>query len=288
MKKITLSLLLALAFLQVNAQKLPNTQKVSVWAPQNIKIDGKATDWNNKFEANNPTVELLYTIANDDKKLYLVAQTNVETVINRISSGGIKLIIQKNDTKNDEGAAVVKFPYLEKGNSITFYLSNQVIRIQNSSNAFDRENSIPSKEVEDERGADSVMKVNNKKLTSGLKWIYTHGIAGIDSLIPIYNDKGIEAAVSFDVKKVYTCEIAIDLKLLELSATKADKFAYHLVVNGEPNKYSPIVRPIMGLSDPNGTPSSGEQLRAANTAVQSRYALRGATTDFWGEYTLAK
>jgi len=140
--------------------------------------------------------------------------------------------------------------------------------------------------------ADSIMQANNKKLTGSLKWIYTHGIAGIDSLVPIYNDKGIEAGVAFDNKKIYTCEIAVDLQLLGLTTASAEKFSYHLVVNGQPNKYSAPTAPptlvISGSPSSDANPAMAERIRTTNEALQANFLPRFVTTDFWGEYTLAK
>jgi len=55
---ITLSALLLIASLTVNAQNLPNVQKVSVRAPANIKIDGKASEWDDKFQAFNHATDI--------------------------------------------------------------------------------------------------------------------------------------------------------------------------------------------------------------------------------------
>ena len=52
MKKI-LSILFAVITFTATAQKLPNVQATSLRAPANIKIDGKATEWNDKFQAYN-------------------------------------------------------------------------------------------------------------------------------------------------------------------------------------------------------------------------------------------
>nr|WP_294791225.1 hypothetical protein [uncultured Mucilaginibacter sp.] len=285
MKKLQLLLFATVAFANVNAQKLPSVQQKGLRAPADIKIDGKAADWGDKFEAKNPTTELLYTIANDDKKLYLVIQTDVADVYNRISNGGIKLIIQKNGRKSEDGAAVVKFPFQERPgelmlNSAGFQVSSDQIGIT--------VNKVAEKKSVSKEEADSTMQANNKKLAGGIKWIYTKGLAGVDSLVSIYNDKGIEAGVSFDNKKAFTCEITIDLQLLGLTAAKAEKFSYHLVVNGAPNKYvgvTPIVR-----SAPNaaGNALIPDQIRAANETMNATFATRYVTTDFWGEYTLAK
>ncbi len=283
MKKTVLFLLVTFGFLQANAQSLPKVQQVSVKAPANIKIDGKTADWGDKFEAKNPTTDLLYTLANDDKKLYLVAQTDVETVIKRITNGGIKLVIQKNGSKSEIGAVTVKFPYRQKGAAtLTFsFLPSTAIRVthfKNGNTTTTVKGMQPLSKDEEEKMIDSLMKEYNKKLIGNLKWIYTHGITDIDSLIPIYNDKGIEAAVLFD-KKAYTYELAIDLKTLGLSAANGDKFSYHLIVNAEPNKYA--VTLSNGIWMPGVTEETKQQ-------VEALYTPFGATTDFWGEYTLAK
>jgi hypothetical protein len=116
--------------------------------------------------------------------------------------------------------------------------------------------------------ADSVMNLHNKKLRENLKFIYTEGLPGIDNKLPLYNDKGVEAAVAFDNKKVYTCEMAIDLQLLGLDARSGDKFAYHVVINGEPYKY-------VGMRSFGGGGNPGQDKATS-------------TTDLWGEYILAK
>ena len=287
MKKPSLLLFAIIAFTGAIAQKLPNVQQTGLRAPADVKVDGKATEWGDKLQANNPTTELFYTIANDDNKLYLIAQTDVETVMNRIANGGIKLFIQKNGSKSDAEALFIKYPYLEKGKRITISFSNTRSVTIGNTIRFERA-PIPSSPEEAEQIADSLAKTNNKNLTRDLKWIYTNGITGVDSLLSVYNDNGIAAASAVDSKKVLTCEIAIDLKTLGLSAAKGNKFSYHLVVNGQPNKFSPITPTIMGSTAADGTPATAEQVKATNDAMQARFAPRGATTDFWGEYTLAK
>ena len=49
--KNLLFLLLVISAAMAKAQKLPNVQQNSVRAPYNIKIDGKATEW--EFRAHN-------------------------------------------------------------------------------------------------------------------------------------------------------------------------------------------------------------------------------------------
>jgi hypothetical protein len=260
MKKIILILLSALTFLQVSAQKLPQVQQTSLRAPAKVKIDGKATEWG-QMKAYNKATELNYTIANDDKKLYMVAQTDIAEVYDRICNGGIKVVIQKNGRKSDEGAAFVKYPFFKEWNVFTFGFKATRARISFVGGRAQIEK-IPEVKITSKEQADSIMQSHNKMLRENLKFIYTNGLPGIDSLVPIYNDKGIEAAVAFDNKRVYTYEMVIDLKLLGLTAQSGQKFAYHVVINGEPYKFS-------------YNPGPGAYVPAA-------------TTDFWGEYTLAK
>jgi hypothetical protein len=280
MRSLT-ALLLVLIAIKLQAQKLPSLQQASVKAPANIKIDGKANDWGNKFEANNPTTELLYTIANDDKKLYLVAQTTSPTVMSRIANGGIKLIIQKNGKKTDAGAPFIKFPFLQKGKRVSIGFVNIIADGKTGM----RRAPDPTSAKEAERITDSLARRNNKILLREHKWIYTSGIAGVDTLLAVYNEKGIQVANATDSKKAYTFELAIDLKLLGLQADKAEKFTYHIVVNGEPNKYASMA--IGGFTfagDPALAAQNEERIRRMNEQMEALYA----TTDFWGEYTLAK
>ena len=58
-----------------NAQKLPNVQQASLRAPENVKVDGKPTEWGDKLQAYNKATDVFYTIANDYNNLYLIIQT---------------------------------------------------------------------------------------------------------------------------------------------------------------------------------------------------------------------
>ncbi|MGY3213162.1 hypothetical protein [Mucilaginibacter sp. HD30] len=272
----TITILLVLVNISLFAQKLPTLQQTSLRAPANIKIDGKSADWGDQFQAYNPATELFYTIANDSKKLYLVAKTDDQKVFNNIINGGIRINIQKANNKTDAGALAVKYPYLEKGKLVLFTLH--------------KKGEIPPPRELADHIADSVMTANNKRLAANVKWIYTNGLTDVDSILAIYNDNGIEAAGAFDTKKSYTCELAIDLKLLGLSAENASKFAYHIIVNAEPNKFSMgqfFGRTISG-TNADGSPMNQAQLDALTESMQKTANDISATTDFWGEYTLAK
>jgi len=263
MKTLTL-LFLSVICLCANAQKLPAKQQVSLRAPIDVKLDGKATEWGTKLQAYNPATEAFYTMANDDKKLYLIVQVS-QAVMTNVVNGGIKLAIQKTGHKNDVGAPFIKFPYMEKGKMVL----------------------IDPKDWD--HAADSAVMLYNKQLAAKAKWIYTSGLTGIDSLLSIYNELGIAATNAFDNEMKYTLEMAVDLSLLGLSFNPASKFSYHFIINGEPNSYSHtnplnLMKRVISNSNWPVTERSIQNMETFENFL-NKWA---APTDFWGEYTLAK
>lgn len=55
--------LLVLIHLNGFGQKLPSEQKESIYAPTNVKIDGKPAEWTGKFQAKNSATMLTYVIS---------------------------------------------------------------------------------------------------------------------------------------------------------------------------------------------------------------------------------
>jgi hypothetical protein len=269
MKQLQLLLLAGLAFTNTYAQKLPSVQQTGLRTPANIKIDGKTTEWG-EFKARNTATDVYYTIANDDKKLYLVIHAEQGTVASRAAVGGIRLLVQTNGSKSMQDAKGIKFPFFEKGFRIVF----PVKKIG---------------EVNTPAEGDSIMKVYNQRIASNVKWIYTKGIAGVDSVIAVYNDRGIEAAGAFDQNRGYTCEMAIDLALLGLYAENAKPFTYNITINpAGPGKMSMPGFTLVSGNNADGSKMTDAQFAAFNTDFQNRNNIIYATTDFWGEYTLAK
>lgn len=265
MKNALFALITAAAFSNASAQKLPATQQVSLRAPTNIKIDGKATEWGEKLQAYNPATELYYTMANDEKKLYLIVQAS-GGIITNIANGGIRLAIKKTGRKNDAGAPFIKFPYLEKGKMVLI-------------------------NPKDFAGAtDTIVMGYNKQLAKSAKWIYTRGLHGVDSLLSVYNDRGVSAAGNFDNNMKYTIEMSVDLALLGLAVENLSGFTYHIIVNGEPNKYVPISAvSFIKLVTYNGRSIDLTEQQMQNLERFDNLSNKmTASTDFWGEYTLAK
>ncbi len=261
--KILTFIFLTVMCIRAYAQKLPVTQQISLRAPVNIKVDGKANEWG-KMQAYNTATECYYTMTNDDKKLYLIVQASGGVMTN-ITNGGIKLVIQKKGGKNDAGAPFIKFPYLEKGKMVLI-------------------------NPKDFAGAtDTIVMTYNKQLAKSAKWIYTRRLNGVDSLLSVYNDRGVAAAGNFDNNMKYTMEMSVDLALLGLSVENHSGFSYHIIVNGEPNRYMPAsVVSYMKKVTFSGVSDLTELQIQQNLERFDNYSNKmAASRDFLGEYTLA-
>lgn len=254
--------ILSLQFLCLAAysQKISKVQELNLRAPLNTKVDGKPTEWN-KMLAYNPSVELYYTIANDDKKLYLVFQSKNHEMLPKLVNGGVTILIQRSGKKSDNDAIGVKFPYMEKGQTVGFGVNTDA-----------------------GKGEDPITL--NKRISSKTKWIYTKGLLGTDSLISIYNNNGVMAKSGVDVKGIYTSELAIDLSVLGISASSNSKFSYHIIVNGEPNKYVVSIGKLNYVN--HGNQVDELKIQALLQQTENKYTALSSTSDFWGEYTLAK
>jgi len=270
MKRLHSLLFATMIFTSANAQKLPVVQEVSIYAPANVKIEGKVAEWG-KLQAYNKGRGLHYTIANDNSNLYLILQTDDVDALAKITNRGIKFSINSEGKKNDEGAISFIYPFFDIDNRPYISFKNK-IKIDSN---------LP-KTLSD---ADSVMRVVNKRINDRAKFIKVFGLPAIDTMLSVYNDTGIAAAQLFDNAMVYSYEIAIPLKLLKRVFNTVQTFNYHVTIPG------------LSLDDfasvkygANGMPLSITARSAAGAALPAKdqMAATFAATDFWGEYTLAK
>ncbi|MFD0748789.1 hypothetical protein ACFQZS_01460 [Mucilaginibacter calamicampi] len=270
MKKITLFLLTIVAF-NTYAQKLPNVQQTSLRAPANVKIDGKAAEWGN-FAAYNYATSLHYTMANDDKNLYLAIHATDPNVLAKITQRGIVLVIDPSGKKDDKNAVTVQYPVFE-----VQYKNKPNLKFSNAGGlmAVQRE-AIRS-------NPDSMLAVANNRLKLNDKYIRTAGMVDVDTLLSVYNDKDIVARQGFEKWESYNYEMSIPLKYLKLPSSAKQAFSYHIVLNG-----------IDLLKDSGMTMTmiDGRMTMKVdgNSALYKKddFPALTTTTDFWGEYTLAK
>lgn len=250
--------------LTIRAQKLPKVQQGGMRAPANIKIDGKPAEWGN-FRAYNNATQVFYTMANDDEKVYLALQAENPDVIDQIVAAGVVLSIQQTANKNDKNKISITYPAFDNPNTpiLTFNLGARPVGVVIDTTV---------------KARDSLMTRHNHLLSQKLKWIGVKDVKGVDTLISVYNGDGIQATGLFNNKKVFTLEMAIPLKYLNLSITNEAKYTYHLQINGINN-----VDGGLGIVAVNP-----EQLQIILASIAPIIGRRTATTDFWGEYILAK
>ena len=194
----------------VCAQKLPNKQEASVYAPTGIKTDGKATEWNDTFRAYNRATEISYTLANDADNLYLVCQATEVEVIQKMLDGGITLTVSATDKNSTLTPAKVTYPIIP-------WTSVQIDYAMKTSGALE----------------DDVVAMINKRINGQLKLIKVSGIKEFaEGTVPVYNDAGIIMAQNVTKEKVYTLELAFPLKYIRQLINDKGTFNYGITVNG--------------------------------------------------------
>lgn len=264
-----------------SALKAQSVQEGSVWAPANIKIDAKLTEWNNTLQAYNRTTLLNYTIANDEKNLYLVIKSSDPANNNKITAGGITFTINTAGKKKDKDAFVVTYPVISRASR------RGQFRQRGSTGRPDS-------------AAISNMRT---QLLSTAKEINLTGFKDItDSTISIYNEYGIKAAVGYDANGSFIYELALPLKLLGLTPESNKEIAYNIKVNGF--QFGGRNRQDNGDGQDNGggfgdggagrrngggfggggNRGGGGGFGGGNFNMQDMFS----PTDFWGKYSLAK
>lgn len=250
-----------------NAQKLPKTQKNSLRIPDNVKVDGRATELNNTFQAYNDATSLYYTISNDDENLYVAFQAIQPRVIGKILSSGITFVVNALGKEKDNGPGnmIITYPDLTVNDS-QIIISKLGIKIQNGFNVL--------KKGEQPKPTDSAVAVINKLITAKANTIKIFGIKDIpDSTLSVYNMGGIKAVAAINTEQDYTYELILPLKLLGLSVNQTKPFSYEIKVLSrvETGKKYGVVTGY----------SNGVMISDINADLDT-------TTNFWGEYTLAK
>lgn len=202
--------LLLLIHLNSFGQKLPSEQKEAVYAPANVKIDGKPTEWNGKFQAKNSATLLTYVMANDEQNLYLSIQADQTPALGKIFYDGISLVIR---SRKDKNLKPVK---------MTYPLVTNIERTAIVLPLRDKKNNT-----------DSVVALVNDELSRSAKKILVDGIAEItDPDVSIYNEVGLKAAVMVDNTRTMTFEYLLPLKYIKHLLDENGAFDYSIVVNG--------------------------------------------------------
>ncbi len=274
------------------AQKLNSTQESGVWAPLNVKVDAKLTEWDD-FQAYNKATDIFYTMANDDTNLYFVIKSTNQTNNNKILGGGIDITINTTGKKKEKDAYVIGFPVVD----ITA-LRGQIMQGMRTM----RQQGGPGGGPQQPDSA--AIAGMRKKAISAAKQVKLLGFEKDvpDTLISIYNEYSVKAAADFDNKGNLVIEMAVPLKYLHLSA-KTEEFAYNIKLNGiQINAIFPGAAAFMngGGGPPGGGGGGfggggggfggggGMPGGAGIPRGMADMASMISPTDFWAKYVLAK
>jgi hypothetical protein len=281
MKKLIALIVLLLPFLNIFAQegKLKSVQGISLWVPANVKVDGNLKEWDDTFQAYNKTTKLFYSVSNDDKYIYLVVKSIDIPNNAKIIAGGITLTINTEGKKKDKGAYSLTFPVIEKA-------TRQ--RGAGGRGGIGRQPGVAPDSA--------TIAAQHKKTVESSKEIKVSGFKDItDTLISIYNEYSIKAAIGYDAIGNYDYEAAIPLKLLNVSADSPKEIAYNIKING--------LQMPAGFGGFGGADGGGGGFGGGGRGGAGGGGNRGggnitpggrndpemySPTDFWGRYILAK
>ena len=245
MKKIPL--LTGLLFLSTTIlfaqEKLKEIQTANILAPSVVKIDGNLTEWNDSFQAYNKSTKLYYTLSNDEKYIYLAIKSTDAINNNKIAAGGITVSINTDGKKKEK-----------EGYTLTYPVIARPVRGQQGQRGAGGGAGGPGGggfgggfggggfpgggfgggSPAQQASADSAMTAAaHERVINSSKEIKLFGFKDIqDSLISIYNEYGIKAALGYDAKGSFTYELALPLKALGLTPASAKEIAYNVKVNG--------------------------------------------------------
>ncbi len=291
--------LLLLLMLSVNAnaqysdKKLPEVQPISLRAPDNIKIDGKTTEWDDKLQARNTIDRIVYTICNDDKNLYFTARAGGAYPGAKIVSGGLTLTISHSVEKKKRDK--------DPGNvSVTFQTADLVKAASINAKHYHYWNNLAGNVMKHKGEIDSLHMAIDAQVSEAFKEIVVTGVKDMDTL-SVYNTEGIKAVIHFN--DTFTCifEMAIPLKYLGLSTDNPEKFSYNIKIGAQ---RLPQRRVAAGQAVAARVQSMGGvqvmDIRGGGISMDAPImpimmgppdrdmVYLGDDTDFWAEYTLAK
>ncbi|RYF25807.1 MAG: hypothetical protein EOO42_03040 [Flavobacteriales bacterium] len=255
------------------AQKLPDIQSSKITAPTSVRMDGKLQEWNG-FAAENRRADLFYTIANDEKNLYLVIKATNNEAITKIMSGGVSFTVNTKGRKKEGDGYTITYPTIVR---------NSVGRTGGQGQNRQRMGQGRTEQTQVQR--DSLALVQRKAQLAGIKEIKISGFKNIpDSLVSIYNEHGIKAVGKMDEQGAYVYEMAIPFALMDVNINDVKEFAYQIKLNGRSDAGNFTMRTNAGGGGFGGGNRGNFGGGNANTARQDLMVA----TDFWGKYIFQK
>lgn len=256
----------------VSAQKLSDVQEGSLLVSK-IKVDGNPNDWTTPLKAFNKSTGLHYTIANDDKRLYIIIQASEINTTRKILMGGITFSINADGKKKSAELASLTYPVIT-GNS------------RRSAMGGGGQRTFGNYQTMTQEQRDSMQHAFGQRQLEAAKDIKIHGFKTVtDTLISIYNEYSIKAIASLNATGTYTYEIAVPLALLPVDTSK--EFGYNIKVNGLQMRNFNAGNSTSRVSSGNsGSRPAGGFSGGGRGGFDFQDLM--TPTDFSGKYTLAK
>lgn len=264
------------------AQKLPDVQAGSMIAPAGIRADGKNNEWNDSFQALNKRTNLYYTIANDDKNLYLAIKSTDAANNMKIFAGGITFSVNPDGKKKEKESITLTYPVINRGNfrggggggGGRRQAMGAIGMTMGGGQPFTKER------------RDSMMAAGQRTQLAQVKEIKISGFKNTtDSVVSIYNEFGIKAVASIGQDNAFFYEVAIPLSALGMTKDTATEFAYNIKLNGfqmpglDGGGYG-------GRNGGGGGGGGGFGPRGSGGNIDMQSLM--SPTDFWGKYILAR
>jgi len=327
-KTLTIVTLFALTCTVALAQdkKLKDVQEGALWAPAGVKADGRLIEWNDSFQAYNKATKLYYTIANDDRNIYLAIKSTDAMNNNKIVAGAITISINTEGKKKTENTYKITYPVIAPitmqrgaGGPIGGGPAGGGGAIMVVGRGGGGAGGAGGMRAMMGGGApgdplDSATIAIRKKALLTYKEIKVSGFKDIpDSLISLYNEHGVKTMANYDDKGNFLYEVAIPLKLMGLEPGSTNELAYNVRLNGLQIPNLPNIDMMGGGgfggggADPGGPgagPAGGGGAPTIRMNGGGGFAGAGgggrrgggtfnfqemiSPSDFWGKYSLAK
>ena len=211
--------LIIVGLLIANSSKAQNTELIAK-APNQVKIDGKLTEFSDSLANYDKATKLNYAFTHDANNLYVFIKAIGQTEQNKIMAGGISISV--NATGKKKAISTITFPVVDRAAMMTEMRN----RMGQSRDGAQRTEKSP-----EERKADKIAM--QKKILGSLKEIKIGGFKDIAvESISIYNTYGIKTGINYSDKNALVYELAIPLNLVSVSLANDPEIAINIKLNG--------------------------------------------------------
>lgn len=216
MKRIFRFLVYSVIALAVNQSF---AQEIIPVAPANLKIDGKLDEFSDSLANYDKSSKIHYAFAHDANNLYVFIKASGQQEQSKIMAAGISISVNNKGKKKE--TSTITFPVVDRA---------AMMSEMRNRGAQSRDNGGARTERTPEERAAMRMEMR-KKMLSQYKEIKVSGLEGISmESVSIYNTYGLKEGINFDAQNNLIYELAIPLKLVNVSLD--NEVAINIKLNG--------------------------------------------------------